>query len=266
MTPQTADEKPRWMRRYDSYTRALALLREAIQAMRTHTIKDLEKEGLIKRFEFVCELGWKLQKDYLENEGAAIDVSSPSSVVKEAFTFRLIPSAELWMNAIKDRNLSAHIYDRDTAAAILGRIIDLHLPLFDALHRKLLDYLPPNDRPATSHGLAERHIAIIRDIFAPYADRIERVDLFGSRATGRYRPESDIDMVVHGALTHDDVARIRRLLDETVLPYKIDLCAYHLIDYPPFKANIDAVAKTLLTQADLRAPQQDKSLSPRTPP
>ena len=121
MTPQTpsgrgaADDKPRWMRRYDSYTRALALLREAIQAMRTHNIKDLEKEGLIKRFEFVCELGWKLQKDYLENEGAAIDVSSPSSIVKEAFTFRLIPSAELWMNAIKDRNLSAHIYDRDTA-------------------------------------------------------------------------------------------------------------------------------------------------------
>lgn len=43
-------------------------------------------------------------------------------------------------------------------------------------------------------------------------------------------------MVVHGGLTHDDVARIRTLLDETVLPYKIDLCAYHLIDYPPFKA------------------------------
>lgn len=179
MTPHTADDKPRWVHRYDSYTRALALLREAIQAMRTHTIKDLEKEGLIKRFEFVCELGWKLQKDYLENEGVAIDLSSPSSIVKEAFTFRLIPSAELWMNAIKDRNLSAHIYDRDTAEAILGRIIDLHLPLFDALHRKLLDYLPPNDRPATSHGLAERHIAIIRDIFAPYADRVTRVDLFG---------------------------------------------------------------------------------------
>jgi hypothetical protein len=38
------------------------------------------------------------------------------------------------------------------------------------------------------HGLSERHIGIIRAILAPYADRIERVDLFGSRATGAYRP------------------------------------------------------------------------------
>jgi predicted nucleotidyltransferase len=109
-------------------------------------------------------------------------------------------------------------------------------------------------RTATAdHGLSGYHIGIIRDTLAPYAEHIKRVDLFGSRATGRYRPESDIDMVVHGALTHDDVARIRRLLDETVLPHKIDLLAYHLIDYPPLRARIDADAKQLLTQADIQA-------------
>lgn len=111
----------------------------------------------------------------------------------------------------------------------------------------------PTRPAAADHGLREHHICIIRDILAPYAEHIKRVDLFGSRATGRYRPESDIDMVVHGAITHDDVARIRRLLDETVLPYKIDLLVYHLIDYPPLRARIDADAKQLLTQADIQA-------------
>lgn len=117
-----------------------------------------------------------------------------------------------------------------------------------------------------AHGLTERHIGIIRAILAPYADRVTRVDL-GSRATGAYRPESDIDMVLRGRLDEAAVARIRRLLDDSLLPYKIDLCAYDLIGYEPLRAHIDLVAKTLLTQADLLAAQQDKSgLNPRTPP
>jgi predicted nucleotidyltransferase len=113
------------------------------------------------------------------------------------------------------------------------------------------------------HGLSERHIGIIRVILAPYADRIERVDLFGSRATATYRPESDIDMVLHGTLDEAAIGRIRALLDDSPIPYKIDLCIYDLIAYPPLRTHIDQVAKTLLTQADLRAPQQE--LNPRTP-
>ena len=109
-----------------------------------------------------------------------------------------------------------------------------------------------------AHGLSERHIGIIRAILAPYADRVTRVDLFGSRATGAYRPESDIDMVLRGTLDEAAIATIRRLLDDSLLPYKIDLCAYDLIGYSPLRAHIDLVAKTLLTQADLRAPPQDK--------
>jgi uncharacterized protein len=117
-----------------------------------------------------------------------------------------------------------------------------------------------------AHGLSDRHVDIIRGILAPYADRVTRVDLFGSRATGAYRPESDIDMVVHGTLDEAAIGHVRTLLDESLLPYKIDLCAYDLIAYPPLRAHIDAVAKTLLTQADLRALPHDKSFTPRTPP
>ena len=111
-----------------------------------------------------------------------------------------------------------------------------------------------DEKPRTAHGLSKRHIGIIRAILAPYADRIERVDLFGS-------------MVLRGTLGEAAVATIRRLLDDSLLPYKIDLCAYDLIGAPKLRAHIDLVAKTLLTQADLRASQQDKSSnSTRTPP
>jgi nucleotidyltransferase substrate binding protein (TIGR01987 family) len=148
MTPQTptgrgaAAEKPRWVHRYDSYTRALALLREAVQATRTRDISDLEKQGLIKRFELVCELGWKLQKDYLENAGAAIETSTPSSIVKEAFAVRLIENVDLWMQSLNARNRTSHIYDLKTFEKIMADIFRDYLPLFDALQRKLLSSAP----------------------------------------------------------------------------------------------------------------------------
>ena len=37
------------------------------------------------------------------------------------------------------------------------------------------------------HGLSTRHLETIRRILAPYSGRINRVALFGSRATGNFR-------------------------------------------------------------------------------
>jgi len=111
----------------------------------------------------------------------------------------------------------------------------------------------------TDHGLSERHIGIIRNILAPYADRIERVDLFGSRATGAYRPDSDIDMVLRGQLDESTLRRIWTLLNDSALPFKVDVNAYDLIAYSPFKAHIDAMAAPFLTQADLQAALRESS-------
>jgi hypothetical protein len=75
MTPQTADDKPRWLYRFDHYTSALAVLREDVQTMRTRQFSDREKRGVIQSFEFAWELAWKLMKDYLEQ--ACISKSPP---------------------------------------------------------------------------------------------------------------------------------------------------------------------------------------------
>jgi hypothetical protein len=56
--------------------------------------------------------------------------------------------------------------------------------------------IPPDTRPA--HGLTAAQLAALRSALAPHADRIERVDLFGSRATGRARPNSAVDLVIRG--------------------------------------------------------------------
>jgi predicted nucleotidyltransferase len=111
----------------------------------------------------------------------------------------------------------------------------------------------PARTAAVDHGLSGHHIGIIRDTLAPYAEHIKRVDLFGSRALGTYRHESDIDMVLHGSLNEKLLGRIRTLFEDSDLPFTVDVLNYALIDYPPLRARIDADAKRLLTQADLQA-------------
>ena len=104
----------------------------------------------------------------------------------------------------------------------------------------------------TDHGLSEKHVATIRGILAPFADRITRVDLFGSRATGAHRPNSDVDLVLFGDVPRETVDRLWTLFHESSLPFSVDVQAYESIAYRPLKMHVDRVRKTLLTQADLK--------------
>ena len=99
------------------------------------------------------------------------------------------------------------------------------------------------------HGLTERELGILREVLAPYADRIERVGLFGSRATGRAQSSSDIDLVLYGPIDQATVDRLWTLFDDSSLARKVDVLAYDLITYPPLKAHIDAVMLPLFNLA-----------------
>lgn len=103
----------------------------------------------------------------------------------------------------------------------------------------------------TRHGLSPQQIRLITEILIPYAGKVDVVGLFGSRAQGTYRSNSDIDMVIKGSLNEDDVDRLYTLFDESLLPFKVDVNAYNLIDYPPLKDHIDLVFYPLLSHDDL---------------
>jgi len=99
------------------------------------------------------------------------------------------------------------------------------------------------------HGLTERQVRVIADTLRPYLDKISKVGLFGSRATGTYRENSDVDMVLYGSLDANDVDRLHTLFDDSSLPMSVDVSAYHLIEYPPMRAHIEAVMKPLFADA-----------------
>ena len=105
--------------------------------------------------------------------------------------------------------------------------------------------------PNPCHGLGPEAMSIIGSILSLYSDKIEVIGLFGSRAQGTYRDNSDIDIVVYGTLTRSDIDHINTLFDESLLPVKVDIIAYHLIDYPPLKAHIDATMTVLVTPCEI---------------
>ena len=103
-------ETPRWVYRFDNYKRAFLLLRQAIETMQTRELTQLEKEGVIQRFEYTWELAWKVLKDYLENAGVNLPTITPASVIRAAFAAKIIDNGDIWMRALDARNTMAHTY------------------------------------------------------------------------------------------------------------------------------------------------------------
>ncbi len=62
---------------------------------------------------------------------------------------------------------------------------------------------------------------------------VEEVWLYGSRAMGRLRPGSDIDItLVAPNLGHHDRLRLMGALDDLLLPWSIDLSLHHELPEP----------------------------------
>lgn len=87
-------------------------------------------------------------------------------------------------------------------------------------------------------GLKEAHIERINRCFALFPE-IEQVVLYGSRAIGNYKVGSDIDLTIIGDLDYRALLKLEHLLDDLLLPYKIDLSLKHKITNPDLLAHID---------------------------
>ena len=126
----------RWQQRFDNFTVVLKQLTEALQTSKSRDLNDLEKQGLIKAFEFTHELSWNVLKDYLTQTGALNLIGSKDST-RAAFKAALIINGQIWMDMIDSRNLSSHTYNKKTAKAILEDITQKYYQCFLDLHKKM---------------------------------------------------------------------------------------------------------------------------------
>lgn len=120
----------RWRQRFHNFDKAFTQLSSAVKQF--ETLSDLEKEGLIQRFEYSFELAWKTMKDYLESQ--AVEAKFPREVIKQAFHYEIITDGDAWMDMLEKRNLIAHTYNEKNFNIALDAIINSYFGALQKLH------------------------------------------------------------------------------------------------------------------------------------
>lgn len=123
----------------DNYNRALAKLREGINSAKT----ELNRDGVLQRFEFTFELFWKTMRLIIHYEG--FECRSPRSCIKEAFKHGYIDDGEIYLDMLDDRNRTSHVYDEQTSLEIYERVEQQYMKalldagkLFDTYAKSLI--------------------------------------------------------------------------------------------------------------------------------
>ena len=81
----------------------------------------------------------------------------------------------------------------------------------------------------------------LKNLFQKYP-KIKKVVLYGSRATGKFRDNSDIDISLFAPeMNLSECLKIENEIDDLLLPYKVDLSLFHSIDNPALKKHIEDV-------------------------
>ena len=123
----------RWKQRFQNFQRAFKLLENALEGGPA-ALSDLEKEGVIQRFEYSFELSWKSLKDFLEEGGLVISPLTPRKILKEAFAARILPDGQVWIEMLDHRNLLAHTYSAAVFEEAVSAISKRYLPAMAKLH------------------------------------------------------------------------------------------------------------------------------------
>ena len=126
----------RWRYRFRNFSRAYILLSEATER-EVGELNQLEREGVIQRFEYTFELAWNTLKDRLEYAGVVLTEVTPRNVIRQAFAAKLIADAETWTDMLVDRNLMSHTYDFARFEAVINNIRSRYIAVLDDLYLRL---------------------------------------------------------------------------------------------------------------------------------
>ena len=94
-------------------------------------------------------------------------------------------------------------------------------------------------------GLTSEQLTLLTQVFQKHPE-ITTVKLYGSRAKGNFHKRSDIDLVAFGqGIDRFLIADILLDLDDSDLPYTVDLQDYRELKNPKLRAHIDRVGLTI---------------------
>ena len=100
--------------------------------------------------------------------------------------------------------------------------------------------MPTQTDATPACGLAPEQTAAIRAVLSRFP-QVQGAILYGSRAMGRHRPGSDIDLTLLGDIDLATLNRVSTALDDLLLPFEIDLSVFQQINNPRLREHIQRV-------------------------
>jgi nucleotidyltransferase substrate binding protein (TIGR01987 family) len=128
----------RWIQRLNNFKKAFKRLDLGLEQATNKALSELEKEGLIQRFEYTQELSWKTIKDFYEYLGET-NIQGSKDAFKLAVNRGLVDAncGAALMHSIDSRNNAAHDYNEEDIEEVFHAIVDEYHQAFDSLKLKL---------------------------------------------------------------------------------------------------------------------------------
>jgi nucleotidyltransferase substrate binding protein (TIGR01987 family) len=131
------NQDTRWQQRFSSFEKAFSKLKDAIEEK---DLNELERNGLVQRFEFTLDLSWKVMKDFLEYKGFSFK-PSPKDTFRQAFESGYIGNAQALIDGLVIRNELSHDYSGEKFEKSEKILRTEVFPALENLHQFFTDQL-----------------------------------------------------------------------------------------------------------------------------
>ena len=133
----------RWKQRFQNFEKAFKRLKEAVEM---EELNELERNGLIRRFEFTLDLSWKVLKDFLEEKRFTFK-PSPKDTLRLAQQSGYISFAQELIDGLDMRNELSHDYSGEKFERSEKRLREETFPALEKLYLFFLEETRQIDPP-----------------------------------------------------------------------------------------------------------------------
>lgn len=128
------EEIPVAVKKFDAFNKSLAVLLRANREIND----EIYLMGIIGQFHLTFELSWKALREVLLIHGVSEAISgSPREIIKAGYKFNFISDENIWLDMLKRRNQTIHVYDEGIALELIDLIFDKYFAAFVNLREEL---------------------------------------------------------------------------------------------------------------------------------
>ena len=122
------------VKKLDAFAKSLAVLSKSNK----DTTDEIYRMGIIGQFHLTFELSWKALREILLLHGVSEAASgSPREILKAGYQVHFLDDENLWLDMLKRRNLTTHVYNENIADELVTLIFERYIAALENLRDEL---------------------------------------------------------------------------------------------------------------------------------